>query len=588
MKKFFTLICALVATVAANAASIDDLKVCKHSYVFIADDVTNSGTQKVLRNTLFADDFIFTTAELGCSTSKGSVDLSSVDANGVVTEEIAAKYGEYGKHLNTMQVKLNQCVIAMSVTAGSKLIIFYQNNNKEDRFPLFGSTATVSESQFEKQGKVMGTTLNKTNRMEWTSDKDQTVYIGTAGGDIYVSYIIVEAMEAPGTPTVKISDQAYDGDEGMWYRTVTCTPVADLENPTCCTYTLDGTDPTEESPVYTEPIKVYDNCTVKFQAFFDFDNVGSADELIPDATNDAIVTFVFAAPTVTAEAGKVTITAAEDGGTNYYKINDGEWTEGNEFTLETSAYVTAMTKYENGEVIFESKTVSKDVYVLNPITEKKVIAVTAGNVVLDEEATATSTTGDVYKVEGGEISADPMDFYVKNLTFGVVKDEQYQIDGKEAYIQMSNTTIDFELAESAAVTVVCSKNACKNITSATVTDRACKVQVDGTQYGSADILAQYDLVNAATSEVVETLDGNVVKFDLAAGHHQFQKYSGTGNIKIASITIEPGASVYVPTAVEGVAANEAAASVPAKLIKNGKLVIVKGNAEYNAAGAQLK
>ena len=167
---------------------------------------------------------------------------------------------------------------------------------------------------------------------------------------------------------------------------------------------------------------------------------------------------------------------------------------------------------------------------LDPIKDKKIITVTTGTAVVDVEATEQSTTGVVYKVEGGAISADKKDFFVKNLTFSVLKDEkaQYQVpEGQEIYIQMSNTNITFQVAEgdSVDVKVVCSKNSCKQLPEEGKTeDLKCYVNISGTTYGHDDVTAE---------------GGNIIEFGLTAGTHTFQKYSGTGNILISSIEITP-------------------------------------------------
>ena len=58
MKKLFTLICALVGlTSSVNAATIDDVKQCKHSYVLVADEWTNNGTVRPGKGNLFGDGF---------------------------------------------------------------------------------------------------------------------------------------------------------------------------------------------------------------------------------------------------------------------------------------------------------------------------------------------------------------------------------------------------------------------------------------------------------------------------------------------------------------------------------------------------
>ena len=95
MKKIFTLICALMGFAgAANAATVDDIALLKHSYVLVMDDVTNNGSAKPGKGNLFGDNHFLDVTGGSVATNKGSVDLSSVDGT-LVTEEIAAKYGEW-------------------------------------------------------------------------------------------------------------------------------------------------------------------------------------------------------------------------------------------------------------------------------------------------------------------------------------------------------------------------------------------------------------------------------------------------------------------------------------------------------------
>lgn len=557
MKKIFTLVFALMGFAgAANAASIDEIAPLKHSYVLVGDDYTNDGTEKIAKNALFGDDHFFTPTGHDKATNKGSIDLSSVDEVGIVTEEIAGKYGEYGNHLNSLRLKTNQDVFAISVTAKSKIIIFYENN-KAKRYPIFAKDAKLenklsSDADIKADG-VIGS--KGYGRIEWTATDDGIVYVG-AENQIFVSYVIIEANEAPGTPTVKVGPQTFEG--GLWFREVTCKANdykmegSDEGIPTLVTYTTDGSTPTASSPVYTEPIKCYKDMTVKFQAFQDW-GAGADEGFICDAAdNEGNVNFVFNAPTIEVDGATFTITSeyAEQNGSNFYKLGNGEEVAGNGATLTESATVTAYTKIANGDyTTFTTKSTTKDVYVLNPIKEKKTIAVTAADVVIDEEATAQATDGaTVYKVENGAISADKMDFFVKNLTFGVLKDAkaQYQVpEGQEAYIQMSNTNIVFQVAEgdSVVVKVVCTKNSCKNLDAddaaedkldnGCTPDRQCFVNVSGTTYCLTDAEGKH------TNDLKLYPDANVFEFGLGAGTWTFQKYSGTGNILISSIEITP-------------------------------------------------
>ena len=560
MKKIFTLVFALMGFAgAANAASVDDIAPLKHSYVLVCEDL---GARPGKGN-LFGDNHFLDVTGGNIAINKGSVDLSAADGV-LVTDEIAAKYGEYGKHLNFLRLKKTQDVIAMSVTAKSKVIIFYQDNNKDDRYPVFAKDAGLKERfadgvRSERCSGEEGAPAANIRRIEWTATDDGLVYVGDNNGDMFMSYIIIEANEAPGTPTVKVGPQTFEG--GLWFREVTCKANdykmegSDEGIPTLVTYTTDGSTPTASSPVYTEPIKCYKDMTVKFQAFQDW-GAGADEGFICDAAdNEGNVNFVFNAPTIEVDGATFTITSeyAEQNGSNFYKLGNGEEVAGNGATLTESATVTAYTKIANGDyTTFTTKSTTKDVYVLNPIKEKKTIAVTAADVVIDEEATAQATDGaTVYKVENGAISADKMDFFVKNLTFGVLKDAkaQYQVpEGQEAYIQMSNTNIVFQVAEgdSVVVKVVCTKNSCKNLDAddaaedkldnGCTPDRQCFVNVSGTTYCLTDAEGKH------TNDLKLYPDANVFEFGLGAGTWTFQKYSGTGNILISSIEITPAAA----------------------------------------------
>jgi len=551
MKKLFTLALALMGFIgAANAATVADIAPLKHSYVLVCEDL---GARPGKGN-LFGDNHFLDVTGGSTATNKGSVDLSVADGV-LVTEEIAAKYGEYGKHLNFLRLKKTQDVIAMSVTAKSKVIIFYQDNNKDDRYPVFAKDAGLSDRfadgvRSERSSGEEGMPAVNLRRIEWTATDDGVVYVGDNNGDMFMSYIIIEANEAPGTPTIKVGEQKFE--DGLWFREVSVKANdykmegSDEGIPTIVTYTTDGSTPTATSPVYTEPIKCFKDMTVKFQAYQDW-GVGADEGFICDgADNEANVNFLFDAPSIAAEGGNVTITSPYEGAINIYSLNGEEGIEGSSFTLSESATVSAYSKIVNGTyATFTTKSTTKDVYVLNPIKAKKLITV-AGTAVVDEEATATSTTGTIYKIENGAITADKMDFFVKNLTFGTLAnaDEakaQYQVPaGQEAYIQMSNTNITFFVAEgdSVNVKVICSKNSCKNIDAAdaedgsAVTDRMCYVNVSGTNYGGEDLKLNPD--------------GNVIEFGLKGAEggsfFTFQKYSGTGNILISSIEIAPAAA----------------------------------------------
>ena len=626
MKKFFTLICALVGFAGvANAATVDDIAVCKHSYVLVCDQLGARPGKGVL----FGNDHFLDVTGGSTATNKGQVDLSVLNEadDNHVNQYIVDKYGaDYpGLHYNFLRLKNNQDVIAMKLTAKSKVIMFIQGNNKTGKDARIPCIAKTVDDIKNKTGLNAAPTADHPTtdagfRWEYTVDDDGLFYVGSYNGDMFVSYIIVEANEAPGTPTVKVGDQTFEN--GLWFREVSCKANeykmegSDEGIPTIVTYTTDGSEPNATSPVYQEPIKCYKDMTVKFQAYQDWGT--GADEAFKcdGADNDGNVNFVFDAPSIDADGATFTITSpyAEQNGSNYYKLGDGEEVAGNGATLTESATVTAYTKITNGSyATFTTKATTKDVYVLNPIKEKKTIAITKADVVLDEEATATSTTGEIYKVENGEISADKMDFFVKDLTFSVVKNADYQIDGKEAYIQMSNTNITFLVAagDEVNVKVICSKNACKNIDAddaaedkqvdGCTPDRSCYVNVSGTNYCAKDAegkaVCDQKLYPGIANVIEFTLKGgkdvtsqddegnSTTTFDAKDTYYTFQKYSGTGNILISSIEFTPVDASGISTinavdkasngAIYNLAGQKVANDFKGLVIKNGKKMIQK-------------
>jgi hypothetical protein len=543
MKKFFTLIFALMGFAGvANAASEDDLAPLKHSYVFVCDDYTNDGTGSRTKGGLFGDDHFLDVTGGSVATNKGQVDLSVLNEadDNHVTQYIVDKYGaDYaGAHYNSLRLKNNQDVIAMKLTAGSKIIMFVQGNNKTGKEARIPCIARTRDDINNKKGlndapDENHPTTDSGFRWEYTVDDDGLYYVGSYNGDMFVSFIIIEANEAEGTPLVKVGNQTFA--DGLWFKEVTVKPALAYGMETEVYYTTDGSEPTAESAKYTEPIKCYAPATLKFQAFV-------AGAPVPDADNEAAISFLFDAPSIEAEGANVTISSPYEGATNFYALNDEEAVEGSSVTLTESATVSAYSQIVNGTyATFTTKKTSKDVYVLNPIKEKKTIAVVSADVVVDDEATASSTDGStVYKVENGVISADKADFFVKNLTWKVLKDAtaQYQVpEGQEAYIQMSNTNITFSVdaGDKVNVKVICSKNSCKNLDAddaedgSPVNDRKCFVTVSGTNYGGEDLKLNPD--------------GNVIEFELEGAEggsiFTFQKYSGTGNILISSIEITP-------------------------------------------------
>ena len=574
MKKIFTLICALVGLVAtAMADSIKDLPVCKHSAVFVMDVYTNNGSVGLDANKIY-DGYLFSNSATGKATNKGSVDLSD-----------DPKYSEYGSHLNCVKLKDSKQGLVLKVTAGSKVIVYHQSHASRyiDIQEVDEKNYTAKETKTLFKGEVNST------KTEWVADDDRTIRIGSIAGDLYVSYIIVEANEAAGTPQVKVGPQTYDETKGLWYCDVTVKPMKVQEEgeefESIVKYTTDGSTPNENSEqVPADPIRCYKDMVLKFQAYGDFMGDGSLDEefICKGAENEAIVSFSFDGPKIKSEKGVVTVTSPYEGqgATNFIEYGEQK-VEGNTTTLTESAVVSAYTTIKNGDyATFTSKKTTADVYVLDPIKTTQEITI-SGNAVKDEEATAADPNGNiVYKVENGSVNADNKLFFVRNATLKALSNldptvAKYQVPaGKEAYLQMTGDNITFLVAEndSVDVTVTCTKNSCKNLDKEN--EKKIYINVDGKTYGCDDI----------TAGDPDNLDGylNVVKFRLGAGYHTFKKYSGTGNIMVSSIKFEP----VINDGISNVTVADTAKVK--KVVENGQIVIVNGNNKYNVAGAHIK
>lgn len=590
MKKIFTTLFALLGmTVAANAQStVDDIKPMVHSQVIVFDNYTGNGTVARVKGTLFSSNYALDVTGGSITTNKGKIDLATMTYDNKGTETplehrdnitddeikaLQAKYGKYGAHINSLRLKNAQDVIAVKPTAGSKIYVFGNGNNKsgkDSRIPKFSKSADLSDALNAAPAAEWGAMNMYVYKFVVPADFDgkTPLYIGTYNGDAFYSYIIVEADEPAGTPSVEVGDLQYDDAKKLYYKEIVCTPNnyiidgADLGE-TDVYYTIDGSDPTDASTKYTEPIKCYEDMTVKFQAY----NMGMICE---GANNEGTAEFKFNAPTLTVDGATATIATEYYNATNYYTFGDAEAVAGNTFTATTSGTFTAYTEIKNGEyATWKSNPVSKPIYVIDPIKDKKVLTITGTAVEGEPDATTGEPT---YEAQDAQLlingnDSDPCFYLVPDAKFSCIMDAAYQIGEQQVYLQMDKPNLTFKVdeGESVHVKVVVSKNSCKNITSDNVDEKKTYVNVDGTTYGNEDITAE---------------NGNVIEFDIEAGVHTFQKYSGTGNINVATIEF----SAPVPTGIKNVENAEAAKVAPKKVVKNGQIMI----GDFNIAGQRVK
>lgn len=543
MKKVFTtLFAALGMTLAVNAETVDDIKPMEHSYVCVLGDYTGDGTVARVAGTLFGGKYFLDVKGGTTATNKGSIDLGNTATYSVTyggaeadTAMLAKKYAKYGSRLNSLRLKNSQDMIALKPTAGSVIYVFGSGNNKSGtaaRVPGFSKTCPADT-------KAMTDLLNEVPTDDYPAssnycykfvvpaefDGKTPLYIGSINGDAFFSYIVVEANEPAGTPSVEVSGMQYDETTKLYYQDVTCTPQnyildgADLGETTVY-YTTDGTAPTDESEVYYKAIRCYSDQTIKFQAYDAFGMICEG------ANNEATVEFKFNAPTLTVDGANATISTEYKNATNYYSIDGAKGVAGDTYTATTSCSFSAYTVIKNGEYAeWTSNPVSSPIYVLDPIKEKKVLTIT-GSYAVDEEATANDPNGntqymavDAKMLYNGQES-DPCFYLVPDAKFSVILTDTAQVNGQEIYLQMDKPNLTFMVADgdSVGVKVTVSKNSHKNDT-----DFKTYVNVNGVTHGYDNILT----------------GGNVIEFGLTGGVYTFQKYSGTGNIHIASIEITP-------------------------------------------------
>lgn len=550
MKKVFTTLFAMASmALAVNAATEDDIKPMLHSYVCALNNYNANGTVKMAKGELFGSGYFLAVTGAGSvATNKGSIDIANTTTYATTyggaeadTTRLAAKYNKYGLQLNSYRLKNAQDVIAFKPTAGSVVYVFGSGNNKTGesaRVPKFAKDAALTEPLNETPTADYPASGNYCYKFVVPAEFDGTVpmYIGSYNGDAFFSFIIVEANEPAGTPSVEVGATAYDETEKLYYQEVVCTPndYAMMEGmpgvPTTVYYTTDGTEPTSDSQEYTAPIKCYKDMIVKFQAYSQFG-------ICPGANNEATVEFKFNAPTLTVDGANATIATEYMNATNYYKIDGAEGVAGDSYTATTSCNIEAYTVIQNGDVTWTSASVSSPIYVLDPIKEKKVITV-SGTAVVDDAATAADPNGNtVYVASDAKLlyngkDADPCFYLVSDAKFSVIMVDTAQVNGQQVYLQMDKKNLTFMVAEgdSVNVKVTVSKNSHKNAETLQT-----YVNVNGTTYGHENIITE----------------GNVIEFGLSAGIWSFEKYSGTGNIHVASIEIEPVSTEGIQNVVAG-------------------------------------
>lgn len=184
----------------------------------------------------------------------------------------------------------------------------------------FNAESTASVGEFvvgnDDSGDNQGTAVSV-----WTGDASTIVFTqGGASGHVRIQKMVITyssdggaVLETVATPVIEpAATELKVGDQ----ITITCaTPDAKIY------YTLDGTDPTETSTLYAEPIVFAETCTVKAKAY----NANAAVEMLPSEIAEVTytmfdpdvtsVTFDFTSneglASITFEQGEMTLPASE-------------------------------------------------------------------------------------------------------------------------------------------------------------------------------------------------------------------------------------------------------------------------------------
>lgn len=112
LKTLFAVVAMTFCSFSGWAASVNDLVAISNDWVFIADNITNNGTTKLVANTLYAGNQIFAPTSNTVAANKGQSTFGG------------------GQHLNSLRLKIDQDRLAFKV-AGACTVTFYTYSHSE-------------------------------------------------------------------------------------------------------------------------------------------------------------------------------------------------------------------------------------------------------------------------------------------------------------------------------------------------------------------------------------------------------------------------------------------------------------------------
>lgn len=132
-KTFALLLLMAVCSMGVQAATVNDLVAIDYDYVFIADDMTNNGTEKPVANTLYADGHIFAPTANTVANNKGNSTFAG------------------GTHLNSLRLKNAQDRLAFKVSGPCTVTFYTYSDVQRGIYVSKVDNVTTAEGAFAAQ-----------------------------------------------------------------------------------------------------------------------------------------------------------------------------------------------------------------------------------------------------------------------------------------------------------------------------------------------------------------------------------------------------------------------------------------------------
>lgn len=132
-KTFALLLLMAVCSMGAKAATVNDLVAIDYDYVFIADDMTNNGTEKPVANTLYAEGHIFAPTANTVANNKGNSTFAG------------------GTHLNSLRLKNAQDRLAFKVSGPCTVTFYTYSDVQRGIYVSKEDNVTTDEAAYAKQ-----------------------------------------------------------------------------------------------------------------------------------------------------------------------------------------------------------------------------------------------------------------------------------------------------------------------------------------------------------------------------------------------------------------------------------------------------